>query len=238
MALYQGERPEHLAETIVLEPTTHGKRRRDWHKRDVKIHKSQEGRYWITPHVHHSIKFDAWATKQGVKQALYAAPVKGMKKIKPQPRPDNPTPYFTERPKFVMYSREQFEEDIRAIEYIRSLLRTRFVDGQPKFKGQYGPFVDGLAFKYHDDACLAAIKECEGRLGATQGIIQKAKEAAKAHYPTPEQAASKHWNNIGKTPAVAKAFEHMGYKTRKIEAGHGNNHYYQVLARTRRPNAR
>ena len=145
----------------------------------------------------------------------------------------NPLPTERDRPKFGgLYSREEFESDIFNLESARQALLTLFTAGQ---LGQ-GPLMDGVVYLGKDTALLQAISDCERKYRASIGIIIKSREATKLQkrIATPKQAVSPLWKNIGNDPDLARAFEHSGFKVRRIETGLQHNHCYEVFPRIRK----
>jgi hypothetical protein len=202
VALYKGHTPEEYARVYTSLPVV---------KTPKKFRKSVPGKIrarrrgpWTFPE-----------PKATERQPL-AAPVRGLKKVQAQTRPTNPLPTERERPKMFeggLYSREQHDIDVLALENIRHTLRERFLE-----EG-----FDGIKYKQSDDYLLAEIDKCDLKLKMTGAVIQGSIEAKKKGYATPKEAKSK-WHGVNE--AQAHILKVTGHEVRIIEAGRTKQ--YQV----------
>jgi hypothetical protein len=229
-------RPEDAARIIILEPKRPVTHPKHWYKRTMRIKASPRS----APRAHDiqalrkagyyddAIRHgahDYW--KQYAEEYVKAYPVISIMQgplledgafFSQAGRAEHPLGFERQRePWLGMYSRVEFEYDCEIIEAARALIRENYILGQ---RGE-GLYVDGLIYLKADKLCDAEIDRCKARLQTTRAILEK-KAAGRA-----KPKANDQWRAIGTDEAVAKQWEHSGFKIRKIDRLTGG--HYEVL---------
>lgn len=223
-------KPADIARLIVLLPVEHVPKKKGWRKREMRIRPSHRSAPMVT-----DLKTLNKATKNQFWKAYFEDEAEEFPRVglmhgplmedggflSPQ-RVHNALTAFREREPFQgLYSRLEHDYDVEKLEYARALARENFILGQ---RGE-GPYIDGLVYKRVDSLLEAEIAYCDARLRFTSFILsQRRKEKV-----TKKQQESEKWVKLpeGTEEKVAKAYEHSGFKIRKIETT--SKRWYEVL---------